>query len=64
MSKKMMYVIHAYLAKDNQPDWIYATASTREGAEALAREDVRLGLITDDWDISEFTVDPDKVLAI
>ena len=49
-----MYVVHAHVVEDNQPDWIYASASSREDAEAIAREHSQLGLIEDSWSISKF----------
>ncbi len=54
MSEEFMYVVHAHVVEDNQPDWIYASASSREDAEAIAREHSQLGLIEDSWSISKF----------
>ena len=54
MSEEFMYVVHAHVVEDDQPDWIYASASSRECAEAIAREHTQLGLIEDGWSISQF----------
>ena len=48
-----VYIIHAHVIEDNQPDWIYATATTRSEAEAIAKRDSQMGKIEDGWTISK-----------
>jgi len=51
------YIIHAHVIEDDQPDWIYATTTTRDEAEALAKRHCQMGKIKDDWTISKMHMD-------